>query len=171
LDLTSPPLGTEVIGLCQWFSYGWTMLEIKQIAGRLGLSEHQTRRILRALDPLLQGFIRRGRDNRILLDSGAVAILDRAVALWRDGIPLQSLYQAIANELNNAPSNGQEEAAGLARNPKQPAQDPCESYRMMVAHLEEEVRWLRSQLEELQQRALPPPRGSRWWLRLFRIRS
>jgi hypothetical protein len=138
------------------------MLEIRQIADRLGLSEHQARRLLRALDSLLQGSIRRGRDNRILLDSGAVAILDRAVALWRDGIPLRDLHQTIADELKNGPDDGQKPVNGLAPNREQPTQDPCESYRVMIAHLEDEVRWLRSQLEELQRRALPPAGSRRW---------
>jgi len=138
------------------------MLEIKQVAERLGLSEHQTRRVLRALDTVLRGFVKRGRDNRILLDDRAIAILDRAVALWRSGIPLRDLHQAVADELNNTDSNRGERDSGLAPNRANPAQDLCESHRLMISHLEEEVRWLRAQLEELQQRALPPTGSRRW---------
>ena len=137
------------------------MLEIRQIADHLGLSEHQTRRVLRALGSLLQGSIRRGRDNRILLDDSAVAILDRAVSLWRGGIPLKDLAQSLAKELQEQRDNGDKRTAGLSPDRENPVQDPCESYRIMIEHLEDEVRWLRSQLELLQQRALPSPRR-RW---------
>lgn len=146
------------------------MLEVRQLADRLGLSEHQTRRLLRSLDGVLRGHLKRGRDNRILVDDGAIAILDRAVALWRGGIPLRDLGQTIAGEMEEgAPHAGD----GPAPNPERPASNrcpTCEAYRKQIEHLEGEVRWLRSRLEELQARALPPA-GSRpwsWWRRLFR---
>jgi len=147
----------------QWLGYVLAMLEIRQIADRLGLTEHQVRRLLRALDTLLQGSIRRGRDNRILLPDSAVAILDRAVALWRGGIPLKDLRQALAEELQDQRDEGGKQPSGLALEQAKPMRDPCEGYRAMIAHLEEEVRWLRSQLEKLQQQALPPVGSRRRW--------
>jgi hypothetical protein len=76
------------------------MLEITAIQDRLGLSEHQTRRLLRALDTVLQPYVKRGTDNRILLDGSAIAILERGKDLWRSsGIPLTSLSETVAQEL------------------------------------------------------------------------
>lgn len=145
------------------------MLEVRQLADRLGLSEHQTRRLLRSLDGVLQGHVRRGRDNRILVDHSAIALLDRAVSLWREGIPLRNLSETIANELQNRSSHVEN---GKVLKPEQPMQNhhqcpTCNAYRQQIEHLEGEIRWLRDQLEELQARALPPAGSRPWWRRFL----
>lgn len=61
------------------------MLEIPVIAKRVGKSEHQLRRVLRALTPLLDGRTKRGKDNRILVDDSGLALIERAVELWSGG--------------------------------------------------------------------------------------
>jgi hypothetical protein len=146
------------------------MLELKDVEGRFGLSEHQARRLLRALEPVLQGRVKRGRDNRLLLSDDALAILERAVGLWRDGLPLRDLGPTVAAELGNgAPC----EHNGAAQDHAKPPSDHCPACQVR----EELIRELRADKERLLQlledaqaqvRAmLPPPRRS-LWARLFR---
>jgi hypothetical protein len=142
------------------------MLELRDLQSRFGLSEHQARRLLRALAPVLRGRVRRGRDNRLLLDDGACAIVERAVELWRSGIPLRDLWQSVAGEMRDPashwPSGGELDQA-------KPPQDQCplcQSRDALIAHLREENAWLRAKLDEALSRipALPPApaRLSRW---------
>jgi hypothetical protein len=141
------------------------MMELKDIQSRFGLSEHQARRLLRALAPVLRGRVRRGRDNRILLDDGACAIIERAVELWRSGVALRDLSQTVASEMGDVtshwPSGGELDQA-------KPSQDQCplcQSRDALIAHLREENAWLRAKLDEALARipALPAPaRLSRW---------
>jgi hypothetical protein len=139
------------------------MLELRDLQSRFGLSEHQARRLLRALAPVLRGRVRRGRDNRLLVDDGACAIVERAVELWRSGTALRDLSQSIASELGDPashwPSGGEPDQA-------KPSQCPlCQSRDALIAHLREENAWLRAKLDEALARipALPAPaRLSRW---------
>jgi len=140
------------------------MLEVRDIEGRFGLSEHQARRLLRALAPVLHGRVRRGKDNRILLDDGALAIIERAVGLWRSGITLRELSQAIISEIRDPTS--------LSPNGREPDQTKplpdhcptCQARDALIAHLRDENAWLRAKLDEALARIpqLPPARISRW---------
>lgn len=138
------------------------MLEIPQIAGRLGLTEPQSRRLLKSLDTVLEGFVTHGRDNRILVQTDAIGILDRAAQLWRDdGLTLAQLPDALKAELDKdqpvsdrlqPPTNGH-------RCPTCAAKDD------LVEELREQNRWLRERVEELEVKALP--HGRPWWQRLL----
>ncbi len=133
------------------------MLELKDLQERCGLSEHQVRRLVRALAPVLQGRVKRGKDNRLLLDTSALAIMERAVALWRDGLPLHDLSQTLAKEMSGTPE-------GLAPDPARPSSDHCPA-----CQAREEL--IRELLADLHARipALPTPSDSRrsWWERVW----
>jgi len=134
------------------------MIELKDVENRFGLTEHQTRRLLRALAPVLHGHVRRGRDNRLLLDDGACAILERAVSLWRSGITLRDLCQTVASELSESSSHS---SHALAPDQCQ----ACQVREELIRELKADKERLLKMLEELQARlpALPAPPGlSRW---------
>ena len=134
------------------------MLGLGDLQSRLGLSEHQARRVLRALAPVLHGRVRRGKDNRILLDDGALAIIERAVGLWRSGIALRDLCQTIATELGESAKYSP--AGGMSD--RCPA---CAAREELIRELKADKERLVKLIEELQARipALPAPaRLSRW---------
>jgi hypothetical protein len=134
------------------------MLELKDIQSRFGLSEHQARRLLRALAPVLRGRVRRGRDNRILLDDGACAIVERAVGLWRSGVALRDLSQTVASELGESAMYS--DAAGTHERCQ-----ACAAREELIRELRADKERLLRLVEELQARipALPAPaRLSRW---------
>lgn len=142
------------------------MLELKDIENRFGLSEHQARRFVRALAPVLRDHLRRGRDNRLLLDDGALAILDRAVSLWRDGVPLRDLCQTVMREIGDSAPYRHD---GHAQNITQPLSDRCPACAArdeLIRELKADKERLLKLLEELQARipALPPAASklSRW---------
>lgn len=143
------------------------MWELKDVENRFGLSEHQARRLVRALAPVLRDHVKRGRDNRLLLDDSALVILERAVGLWRDGVSLRDLSQTVAGELENGAPYQHD---GHVRNHAHPLSDHCPA----CAAREELFRELRADkerllklIEDLQARipALPAPNGlklTRW---------
>lgn len=77
---------------------------------------------MRALAPVLRDHIRRRRDNRLLLDDGALAILERAIGLWHDGVPLRDLCQTVAQEIGDGAPYGHD---SHAQNLTQPLSDRC----------------------------------------------
>lgn len=134
------------------------MLELKAVANHLGLSEHQARRVLRALTPVLQAGIKRGRDNRILVENGDLAIMERAVALWHGGLPLRDLSQTVASELGNGNYHG---SVSLVPNLAKPPSDhcpTCEAREELVRELRADKTRLIEELSEARQqiRALAP---------------
>jgi hypothetical protein len=134
------------------------MLELKDIQSRFGLSEHQARRLLRALAPVLRGRVRRGRDNRLLLDDGACAIVERAVGLWRSGVALRDLSQTVASELGESAMYSD----AVATHERCQA---CAAREELIRELRADKERLLRLVEELQARipALPAPaRLSRW---------
>jgi hypothetical protein len=134
------------------------MLELRDLQSRFGLSEHQARRLLRALAPVLRGRVRRGRDNRILLDDGACAIIERAVGLWRSGVALRDLSQTVASELGESAMYSD----AVATHERCQA---CAAREELIRELRADKERLLRLVDELQARipALPPPaRLSRW---------
>lgn len=150
------------------------MLELRAIADRVGLSEHQTRRVLRALAPVLESRTKRGRDNRILIDTNGLAIIERGVELWKDGNPLNGLCDAVTAELADVPSA---RADGVTKGPSNPTEpksiqrqidfDPTAALvdllKQQIEHQNEELLEMRRRLQALEERvpALPSSSESR----------
>ena len=135
------------------------MLTIEEAARSLGLSARQLRRRLEDTRPLLSRYIRRGPNNRLLLDGGAIEVL-RAIEDYRaNGYTVKQAMDAIADSIE-----GKEQDKGGRSIGKQPG----EVWEMLIAEkdariqaLESEVAFLRERLKELTPRALPRPRL--WW--------
>lgn len=150
------------------------MLELKAVAKRVGLSEHQARRVLRGLTPLLQPHIKRGKDNRILVDDSGVAIVERAIELWQGGKPLNRLCAALTEELTTPTSAPADDISNEVSNPEQPALnvhqtgfDPTAELvnvlKFQVERQANEFDTLRNRLADLEDRlpALPATTDSR----------
>ncbi len=141
------------------------MLELKTVADRCGLSEHQARRVVRALSPVLQDRLKRGKDNRILLDNSALMIVDRAVNLWRGGLPLQNVSQTVATEITNGAKTGADGLTDRLPNHEQPTHNhctTCEAREDLVKELrtdkERLLRLLEDSQAQIRQLMLPPPK-------------
>lgn len=84
------------------------MLEIDEVAEAVGLSVPQTRRRIDALDELLDGHLKRGANNRLLLDSSALEIIRRVEDQRKSGKSIQDSVEVIRAEMES--STEEEEA-------------------------------------------------------------
>ncbi len=135
------------------------MLTIEQASKSLGLSPRQLRRRLEETRPLLSRYIRRGPNNRLLLDGGAIEVLRTIEDYRANGYTVKQAMDAIADSIEGKEQDKGERSIG---------NQPVEVWEMLIAEkdariqsLESEVTFLRQRVEELTARALPRPR--RWW--------
>jgi len=156
------------------------MLTVGDLSSRLGLSEWQTRRLIYALRPVLQGLLVSAKGRPLEISPQAIGIIERAAQLKASGIPLGRLAKVVQSELGG---NGKERSN---ENPEAqtPALEPANHLQALLGAkdaLIEELRrdrdhWrdlalgLQEQLEELQRLALPAPRRP-WWRRLVSRRE
>ena len=152
------------------------MLTIDVLSKRLAFSEWQTRRLVYALRPLLQGSLTSKPGQALQIPSSAIGLFERAAQLKSEGIALGSLAQALQDEIGQnatkAPSNLDEV------NVQAPPLDPAtplasEPWRVAIAakdetirELQAEVVHLRGEVDRLLPLALPAP--SRGIFGLFR---
>jgi DNA-binding transcriptional LysR family regulator len=134
------------------------VLTLQDLAHKYGLTLRQVRWRVAQLDGLLQSHLFTGANGRVTLDDAGVAIFDRLIQLERDNLSLAAAVSRLSAELSGeqTPSS----PTPLGSGPSCPA---CAAYLRQIEHLEEEVRWLRARLEELETRAPPPPRRRWWW--------
>jgi len=153
------------------------MLNIRQLSDRLGMSEPQVRRLLRAVDGVLRAYTRRDDNNAILVDQAGVAILDRAAQLKASGTPLTRLSDKLNEEMGDAAEQEHQAASVNGDKPRQPERQPescpaCLAKDELIEQLRREnervwgrVERLEQLNEDLQQRALPGPRrGPLAWI-------
>lgn len=156
------------------------MLNVEMLSNRLGLSPWQTRRLIYALRPVLQGMVVSANGRPLEVSPQAIGILERAVQLKARGIPLSRLAKVLQEELQgpgNNEENKENPGAGLAQDPTNLLQALLASKEALVEELRRERDYwrdlalkLQGQVEELQRLALPAPRERRpWWARgIFR---
>ena len=139
---------------------------IQEVAKALGVSVRGVRLRVDALRGIIDAHLRQGENNRMLFDGEALAILRRLEEL-RDaaGISIRQAASQIREELGSNKVNGQSQTASQPTSRDALAVEN-ELLRRQVDRLEEEVRWLRQQVDTLRPLALPRPR---WW-QLFRRR-
>jgi len=148
------------------------MLTVGDLSSRLGLSEWQTRRLIYALRPVLQGLLVSARGRPLEISPQAIGILERAAQLKASGIPLGRLAEVVQSELGGngkERSNGDFEAQTLALEPANHLQALLEAKDALIEELRRDrdhwrdmVLELQKQVEELQRFALPAPRRPRW---------
>ena len=152
------------------------MLTIGDLSSRLGLSEWQTRRLIYALRPVLQGLLVSAKGRPLEVSPQAIGILERAAQLKASGVPLGGLAEVVQSELGGngkERSNGDSEEQTLALEPANHLQALLEAKDTLIEELRRDRdHWrdlalkLQEQVEELQRLALPAPRRP-WWRRLL----
>jgi len=136
------------------------MLTVEDIAQRLALSPWQTRRIIYAMRPLLQGLCLSAPGRPLAVNPQAISLLERAKKLHLSGIPLGQLCKHLQTEMGKPSADGQNT---LALEPAKAWQELIAELRARIESLERDKAYLQKKLDEaLAQRALPPPRRS--WL-------
>jgi len=151
------------------------MLTLEQAAKTLGMTPRQLRRRLEATAPLLSPYMGRGDKNRLLLDYGAIKILQEIEARRANGRTLREAIELVAVELRgkqrgelrqDSGQTGSELPQGNGNGADATAL-LIEELRNRIRFLEEENRRLWGLVEDLkEQLALPKPkpaRRRRWW--------
>jgi hypothetical protein len=135
------------------------MYSVADLERLTGLTSKQVYDRLRLLSEVLDGHITVGRNGKKLISEQGFAIFNRLLELERQGLTGQTAVNQIADELK-APTS-KEETPSLSAGET----EVIGSLKLTIEILREENRWLRSQLESLQQLALPPAGGARrhWW--------
>lgn len=132
------------------------------------MSPKQVRDRLTALSPVIDPYIITGKQNAKLLTDEGLAIFDRLIQLEREGIAMTTAVELIRKDGFNQPSTtvNRPESGGLAGELISELRGRIASLERDKAYLQEQLARALEQLEELQRRALPPPRRSWWpWLR------
>ena len=134
------------------------MIGIEQAAQSLGLSSRQLYRRISSVRPVLSGYLRRGENNRLLLDGSALKILRAVEDYRRTGDTVDQAVERIQQSIDGkGPENGGE--------PKGNGPEISEPWKMVIAAKDETIRLLqdenvhlRGEVERLLPLALPAPR-------------
>ena len=141
-------------------------MRIDAVANTLGLSTRAVYRRIDALSGTLNPFLTRGQNNDLVFNGEALAILRRLETIRKsEGKPLRQASRQVIEELESKPTKSTRGGEGNGI-------DQSEVIRILQREndrLQEEVRWLRSRVDELTPLALPRPRGILRWL--FPIRA
>ena len=144
------------------------MLEISDMADALGLSEKQVRRRVKALDPIIGKHKKRGENNKLIFDSGALEMVRRMEDLRKtDGKTIEESAEQIRTEIEG---NGRQKAAEKQKESNEPN---IIALKVENKQLKARVNDLKEQIEYLQEqnrRLLPAGNGSSenkgnnsWW--------
>jgi len=150
------------------------MLTLEQAAKTLGMTPRQLRRRLEATAPLLSPYMGRGDKNRLLLDYGAIKILQEIEARRANGRTLREAIELVAVELRGKQRGELRQDSGQTGgelpqgngNGADATALLIEELRNRIRFLEEENRRLWGLVEDLkEQLALPKPKPARrrWW--------
>jgi len=157
------------------------MLTVEMLANRLGLSLWQTRRLIYALRPILQGMVVSAKGRPLEVDPQAIGILERAAYLKASGVPLTEVAKVVQRELSPIAEISTDKDIGmqsLAQEPANVMQEVLKAKEALIEELRKERDYwremalkLQGQVEALQRLALPAPKEDRrpWWARgIFR---
>lgn len=135
------------------------MYSVADLERLAGLTSKQVYDRLRLLSEVLDGHITVGRNGKKLISEQGFTIFNRLLELERQGLTGQAAVKQIAGELKRPTSTDETPSSTASES------EVVGSLKLTIEILREENRWLRSQLENLQQAALPPAGGARrhWW--------
>jgi len=145
------------------------MTGIEQAAKALGLTERQVYRRISGVRPVLTDHIRKGENNKLLLDGSAIEILRKVEDHRKAGLTVSQAMERIRDSI----SGNQPEDAGK---PTENIPEMPEAWRLvitakdeLISSQREEIAHLRGEVERLLPLALPAPR--RRFITLFRRKS
>lgn len=141
------------------------MLTLENLTKRYGLSDRALRRRLDALGTVIEPNIRRGPNNALLFQDGALALLDRLAQLQREaGLGLADAAAQVREEVSNgraAPAGERPKSAGPGAEPgpNPELQKLLESYEARIEEQARMISYLQAKLDEALSRipALPEP--------------
>ena len=134
------------------------MIGIEQAAKTLGLSERQLYRRVSSVRPLLTDHLRKGENNRLLLDGSAIEILRTVEDYRKEGRTVSQSIERIRDSISgNRPENSGK-SAGNAPEISEPWQLVIAAKDEMITAQREEIAHLRAENERLLPLALPAPR-------------
>jgi DNA-binding transcriptional MerR regulator len=147
------------------------MHDIDHLAAILGLTPNQVRVRLNEFKDLLETHLKRGDNNKILVDNDGLAILRRAKELEDLGNTLQAVSNLLKLELASNGRKSQQEAISsasayrdeLVQTLRNQVEELKRDKEILVEQLKEKEREI-ERLHDLLNRQLPPARAARrWW--------
>jgi len=138
------------------------MYTIPDLQRATGYSRDQLRDRLGLLRAALATDLQRGPRNKIVVGDRTLAALKRMVELEREGLAPQIAAGEVIREMGNHDGDGDPNVAPSLRMLLAEKDRLIEELRRDKTYLQEQLARALEQLEELQRRALPPPRR-RWW--------
>ncbi len=116
------------------------MLDISDLANTLGLSKSQVRRRLTALDGLIDNHIKRGRNQKLLVNSSGLELLKQLEAHRKEGLTTKDAVKEIKTELGKTDGDNHHQASEEKR-----------LLKKQITQLQSEVEYLRNQLDRKDQ--------------------
>lgn len=146
------------------------MYSIKELEDILGYTSDQLRLRLDRFRPILNEHIRRGNNNKILLNDNGLEKLRRVKDLEKQNVALNEISDRLEKEVN---PNGRETSDNLAQTDQNLIEEKdkrIQELKDRVRELQKDKVYFQNQVEELQQKLLPAgeekevPSASPWEL-------
>ena len=144
------------------------MTGIEQAAKALGLTERQVYRRISDARPVLSAHIRKGENNKLLLDGSAIEILRTVEDYRKSGLTVSQSVERIQDSISEKTPENAGKPKGNGPELAEPFKLLIEAKDETISGLKERVAFLEARVEYLEPLALPRPRPRRGLLRLFR---
>jgi len=123
------------------------MHSLEELTKELNLTYNQLRHRLRLLGTAISQHLSKGKKGKILISNNGLIILRKMIELERDGRSIEAAAQAVIEELAG---NGDSQSAQFVTTQSQTVtMQLLEAKERLIAKLDEEVRYLRMQNEQL----------------------
>ena len=130
------------------------MHTIKELKDILGYSSDQLRLRLDKFRPILNESVRRGDNNKILLDDNGLEILRRAKDLEKQNIPLNDIPNRLEKEINQNGNNASDNLAQTDQSLIEEKEKRIQELKERINELHEDKQYLKTQVNELQQKLI-----------------
>lgn len=121
------------------------MLTVEDLTDALGLSKHQVRRRIKALDGLIEDHIKRGKKSRIEIDSGGLELLRTLEDLRDQGRTIEEAVEEIWTDTERETSESDEDTS--ANQYERQREGLVEEKDQRIQELKEQVDYLRVQVD------------------------
>ena len=136
------------------------MHDIKSLAQILGMTEREVRYRLTLLDGVLSNHVKQGKNRKILVDQGGVALLQRVKHFEEQGMPVLVAAEKVKTELASRASPAEVKPTETSE-----TSALIEALKEQIRRLEEDKRFLQNRvklLEELLYSKLPGAVDPNW---------